>query len=261
MLPALMFLIAAAAAAADAVVYGPVLSSSASPLRDNVPLSAFLGGMALAFSRSFLLVLVPYFAVLSRAAKPERARRSGPRIGWGLPVAYLLAFALTFIVTISGVPRPIASPIYGSESVVDPAGGIVFFLAGVVTILGVGPGGAIDSSSPVWKRAVGVVCGGLFGVTTGALMYHELDPVYDSVFFSTANAVVASHAPATVALFTAGLGIVYVAAGVVAITTISRTRWGRGAFVSGRVLSGTATALIGVALLSGRFGVVRGLLV
>ncbi len=91
-------------------------------------------------------------------------------------------------------------------------------------------------------------------------MYHELDPAYDSVFFFTANAVAASHAPLTVAVFSTGLGLTYVVAGGAATTMASRARWARRILHGGRMLSGIATALIGVAVLTHRFGAIRAVL-
>lgn len=257
----LTIVIAVAVGTAAAVVYGPGPAPSASPLRDNVLLSAFIGGVALAFSRPFLLVSVPFLTVLFRATKTEPALRSGPGADWAPPITYITTFALTFVVTISGAPGAIATPIHRSDAILDPAGGVVFLVAGVVTVLGLGSQDAANSSAPTWRRGVHVGYGGVLGAMAGAVMYHELDPAYDSVFFATANAVAASHAPATVALFTLGLGITHLAAGMVAIGLIARTRRSRGALAGGRALSGAATALIGLALLSGRFGAIRGLLV
>ncbi len=261
MLLVLTTVIAGAVATAAAVVYGPSPAASASPLRDNVLLSAFVGGLALAFSRPFLLVSVPFLTVLFRAASAARVVGSGPRAEWAPPITYVTAFALTFVVTISGAPGAIATAIHRSESIVDPAGGVVFFIAGVVTVLGLGSRDPADSSAPTWRRGVDVGYGGALGAMAGAVMYHALDPAYDSVFFSTANAVAASHVPATVALFTFGLGITYLAAGMVVMGLIARTRRRRGALSGGRALSGAATALIGLALLTGRFDAIRGLLV
>lgn len=254
-------IVIAVAATAAAVVYSPGRAPSVSPLRDNVPLSAFVGGVALAFSRPFLLVSVPFLTVLFKAARTKRAARSGPGADWAPPITYVATFALAFVVTISGAPGAIAAPIHRSDAILDPAGGVVFLVAGVMTVLGLGSQDAANSSAPTWRRGVHVGYGGVLGAMAGAVMYHELDPAYDSVFFATANAVAASHAPATVALFTLGLGITHLAAGMVAIGLIARTRRSRGALAGGRALSGAATALIGLALLTGRFGAIRGLLV
>ena len=127
-----------------------------------------------------------------------------------------------------------------------------FAAAFVLTISGV----PAASATPTRHSIFAVALGG----STGALMYHELDPAYDSVFFATGNAVAASHAPATVVLFTTGLGVAYLAAGGAVRALVARQRWGRRGAVGGRALAGVATALLGLAILTGRFRVVRGLL-
>lgn len=137
--------------------------------------------------------------------------------------------------------------------IVDSAGGAVFIVWRLVSLLGLlSPGPATS----VWRRVTGAGSGGVLGATTGALIYHEVDPMYDSVFFSTANAVAASHAPLTVAVFTTGLGLIYLAVGGVAAETASPARLGRKALLKVRALCGVAAALIGLAILTQRFGAV-----
>jgi hypothetical protein len=241
-----MVTIAAAATVARAAVYG-----SGSSLGGYVLLSAFSGGVALAFSPPFLLVLVPYLAVLF--AEPKSAGSAAPK-------SYLAAFALAFVVAISGLPSAVATPIHRSESLVDLVGGAIFLVWGLLAALGFVPGGVVPPATPVWGRVAGAESAAALGASTGALMYHELDPVYDSVFFFTANAVAASHAPLTVAVFTTGLGLIYLAAGSTATAMTSRVGWGRRVLAWGRPLLGIATTLIGVAILTRRFGAVRTLL-
>lgn len=248
---ALMVIVAAAATVARVVVYGWEPVPTASSLEGYILLSAFAGGVALAFSRPFLLVLVPFLTVLFGDAKKD-----GPRAA----ICFLGAFALAFIVAISGVPRAIATLIYQSEWLVDPAGGVVFLVGGLLSAARLLPPSTTDPTSSVWAGIVGSGPAGVLGATTGGLMYHELDPAYDSVFFFTANAVAASHAPLTVAVFSAGLGLPYVVAGGAATTMASRARWARRILRGGRMLSGIATALIGVAVLTHRFGAIRALL-
>jgi len=248
---ALIVIIAAAAAIARLAVYGSESALSASPLRGYVLLSAFAGGVALAFSRPFLLVLVPFLTVLFGGPEKEGSRAA---------IYFLGAFALAFVVTISGVPRALATPIHQSEWLFDPAGGVVFLVWGFVSFRDLLLPGPVHPTQLIWGRVVSSGSAGLVGATTGVLMYHELDPTYDSVFFFTANAVAASHAPLTVAVFTTGLGLTYLAAGGAATAAASRARWGRRVLVGGRGLAAIATALIGLAILTRRFGAVRGLL-
>jgi cytochrome c biogenesis protein CcdA len=247
-----MAIIAAAAIGARAAVEGRETALSASPLRGRVLLSAFTGGVALALSRPFLSVLATYLVVLFGNLK-EEGLASRRRIDWGPPGCYLGAFALAFVVTISGFPSALATPIHRSEPLVDYAAGAVFVVWGLVSLLGLlSPGPATS----VWRRVTGAGSAGVLGATTGAFIYHEVDPTYDSVFFLTANAVAVSHAPLTVAVFTTGLGLIYLAVGVVAVETASLARLDRKALLKVRTLCGVAAALIGLAILTQRFGAV-----
>lgn len=241
-------------------VYGSGSSLSASPLRGYVLLSAFTGGVALAFSRPFLLVLVPYLTVLFGDLNRQKSGGSRRSIDWVPPACYLGAFALAFTLTISGFPRAIATLIHRSEWLVDPVGGLIVMGWGLLTIVGVLPPGPVRIPPPVWSPVVGAGSVGVLGATIGALVYHDLDPQYDSVFFFTANAVADSHAPFTVAVFTTGLGLTYLAAGGVAAALVFRSRWGRMALLVGRTVAGIATALIGLAAVTHRFGAIRGVL-
>ncbi|MGH7326697.1 MAG: hypothetical protein ACREJ9_18915 [Candidatus Rokuibacteriota bacterium] len=238
----LLALLAAAAVAGTAIVavYAPGM-----PLRGYVGLAALAGGAALAFTRPFLLVFVPYLAVLLEG-------RARDLIG---PALYLGAFALAFVVTISGAPAAVATPIHRSERLVDGAGGLIFLVAGAVASMG-----ARRARTLEWRPAGRWAFSTVLGATAGLLMYHELDPVYDSVFFATANAVPASHASPTVALFAVGLGAVYLIAGGATRRLVAPLRGGDTVLRAGRALSGLATALLGLAILTGRFYVVRTLL-
>jgi hypothetical protein len=256
-----MAAIAVAAAGARWAVYGLGSVQSGSPLQGYVLFSAFTGGVALAFSLPFLLVVVPCLTVLSLRRPTEVGSSAfGERVNWGPLEFYLAVFAPAFVVTISGFPTALATPIYRSEWLIDPTGGALFLFWGGGVVMGLLPGEPGRSPSPVWRRVVSQGPAGVLGASTGALMYHELDPAYDSVFFFTANAVAASHAPLTVAVFTIGLGLTYMAAGSVATAVASRARWGLMVLLVGRILSGIATVTIGLLVLTDRFGAIRGLL-
>lgn len=247
--PSRLLLLAAGAAAvvAAVAVYG---SRSGSPLEGSVLLAALAGGAALAFTRSFLLVSIPYAAVLFGGRTTE----------WAPSALYLAAFAVAFVVTISGVPAAIATPIHRSEWLVDPIGGVILVVAGLLALVDGAASAAAHRRESVARRVRHWIFAVALGGSTGALMYHELDPAYDSVFFATGNAVAASHAPATVVLFTTGLGVAYLAAGGAVRALVARQRWGHRVALGGRALAGIATALLGLAILTGRFRVVRGLL-
>lgn len=252
--------IAAAAAFACWAVYGLGSVQSGSPLQGYVLFSAFMGGVALAFSRPFLVVLVPYLTVLFGGLKKEGLAAYGPWISWGPLGWYLGAFALAFVVTISGVPKTVATPIYRSEWLIDPVGGLVFLTWGLLAVLGLLPPSPAHASSSAWRGVAGSGSAGVLGATAGILMYHEIDPTYDSVFFFTANAVAASHAPVTVAVFATGMGLVDLAAAGVITAMASRARRAHRILLGARTLSAVATALLGFAILTRKFGALRGLL-
>lgn len=247
----LALILGGAVAVARGVVYGSGSGPAASPLEGWVLLSAFTGGVALAFSGPFLLVLAPFLTVVSGEVY------RGVRVLAGIFVG---AFALAFLVTISGVPGVVARPIHESERLIDPLGGLLFLVGGLLSFAGVFPVGPVRSSPSPWRRALRSFSAAILGATAGTLMYHELDPADDSVFSATANAVAISHAPFTVAVFTAGLGLTYLAAGSLTTAWASRASWGERLVLGGRMLSGIVTALIGAALLANRFGAIRALL-
>lgn len=249
-------LVAAAALVAHGLVYRwePLLSGP--PLRGHVWLSGLLGGVGLAFSRPFLLVLVGFLTVLFHALRgspaPGRCRCCGALGG------YLGAFALAFVATISGTPAALAAAIYQSEWTIHRVSGVILLVWWPAWHLGRLP---VRSRASVWARVLEMGCASILGAAIGALLYHELDPVYDSVFFATSNAVAASHAPITTTLFAAGLGLTYLGVGgTVLAPMVAGTSWGRGLVLGGRTLTGLATALVGLAVLSDRFGTVRALL-
>ncbi len=240
-------LLATAAAAGTGIV---ALYAPGVPLQGYVGLAALAGGAALAFTRPLLLVLAPYLTVLLEGRGPELRG----------PVLYLVGFASAFIVTIGGMPKAIAAAIYGAERVVDVVGGLIFLLLGVLAVI---RAWRFDLSWPRGAKGRGILrwtSAAALGLTTGALMYHELDPTYDSVFFATANAKAASHAPITVALFTTALGSVYLVAGGAARALVAKTRAGDTILRAGQFAAALATALLGLALLTGRFSTVRWLL-
>lgn len=240
----LLLVVGAGAVVAAAAVYG---SGAGSPLEGSVPLAALAGGVALAFTRPFLLVSIPYVMVIF----------GGMTSKWAPSALYLAAFAVAFVVTISGVPAAVASPVHRSEWLVNPIGGLILVAAGVMALVGGSPRPPFHHRESGWRGVGRWMAPGVLGATVGALMYHERDPAYDSVFFATGNAVAASHAPVTVALFTTALGATYLIGGSAARALVERHRWGHRILMGGRTLAGAGTALLALAILTGRFSVVR----
>jgi hypothetical protein len=206
-------------------------ASEVNLLRGRVLVAAFLGGWALAFTRPvLLLVMIPFATVIWLRARGRRA--SSPQWPWLTPALFLGGFSLTFVVAISGAPDRLAQAIYRAHDFIALGVGGLLALWGALTAVRVPA--LIEARAEWWAAGLGVAAGLLF--------YDELDPSYDSVFFATGNAVAASHAPLTVAMFVMALSVLYLGAGAQA------ARWRR---PFGRTLAGAATALVGVAVAGG----------
>lgn len=228
--------VAVLAAGAYALVYIGGASEAAT-LRGRVLLAGFLGGWALAFTRPFFLLLVPFATVAWLRTRGSAA--PSPRWLCLAPALFLAGFSLTFVVTISGAPNLVARAIYRAHNLIEVAVGGLLFLWGALVAVRVP---RFVEARPEWWAA------GL-GVAVGVLFYHELDPSYDSVFFATGNAVASSHAPLTVAAFSTALSVLYFAAASQAARWCPR---------AARTLVGAATAVVGAAVAGGWFEVVRG---
>lgn len=221
--------LAVLAAAAYGLVYAGGVPE-ASVLRDRVLGAAFLGGWALAFTRPLLLLMIPFATFVW--LRPRGRAAPLRRWPWLPPALFLAGFSLAFVVAISGAPDPVAQAIYRAHKLIEvPVGGLLILWGTVV---------AVRVPALVEARSGWLATG--LGVATGLLLYHELDPSYDSVFFATGNAVASSHAPLTVTAFSTGLSLVYFAAAAQA------TRWN---LPAGRTLAGVGTALVGVAVAGG----------
>jgi hypothetical protein len=250
--------VAAGVVLAAVAVYGWRGAPTAAPLRGQVLVSALAGGVALAFSRPFLLVLVPYLTVLLLHLKKEPAAAGGG--DWRFPAIYVGGFGLAFVPTISGMPEFVATAIHRSDRIVDAVSGTVLSVWGLVTFAGLLPPRSFLSVPTAWKRAVLPVAGGAVGAAAGLVAYHALDPAYDSVFFATGNVVAASHAWPTVAVFAGALGLTYLAASRGA-AAIAGLKGPAPAILSGiHTLSAILTVWIGLAALTGRLEAIRGLL-
>jgi hypothetical protein len=240
--PGLWWLLGVAALAAGSywLVYG-VGGPSAALLPGRVLLAAFFGGWALAFTRPLLLVLVPLATLVWLPVSDAPGIRPAP-LRWSAAAPFLGGFALTFVVTISGVPDSIVRRIYGAHGTIETiVGGLLLAWGALV---------AVHVPRFVTRRSAW--CAAALGIATGLLLYHELDPAYDSIFFATGNGVAASHAPLTVAVFTLGLASLQLVVAAVV---------GRWRVPVGRVLAGVATAAFGVATVGGWLEPVRMILV
>jgi cytochrome c biogenesis protein CcdA len=168
------------------------------------PLYALVGGAALAFSISTLPLLVFYLTVLFGAEKvlSEHERGYGSVL---LPaVLFLIAFVSAFVITISGLPPLVAKTIYREKGIIDVIGGFLVALSGAKVFI-------------ERLRSTAVSIGGkevlieppILGFIAGLLLFHHLDPYYDSVFFSTGRAGAFSHHPLSVGSFGLGISAMY----------------------------------------------------
>ena len=160
---------------------------------------------------------------------------------------------------ISGVPAALAEPVYGAHHIIDLAGGFAPLVYGAVALA---PGvwsprrPARLPRRPRWVGPAGVA---LLGSASGLLLAHELDPLYDSVFFLTGNAVAASHAPLTAAMFMLGLGLVVLSMAALVLTLAGHRVVGGWIPCGLRIAGGVVTAIVGAAFLSGQFAAIRSL--
>lgn len=173
-------------------------------------LYALVGGVALAFSSSTLPLLVLYLTVLFTAetasSEPERGH------GSMLPATlFLMAFVTAFVITISGIPSFVANPIYKGKQIINIAGGVLIVLYGLKAFGKSGIMKSVGFLSGPSKKVSPMVEALVVGFIGGLLLFHHLDPFYDSVFFLTGRAGPLSHHPLSVGSFGLGLGAMYVA--------------------------------------------------
>jgi hypothetical protein len=178
------------------------------------PWYGFLGGIA----ASGMAITAPILA--GALATCLGARTASSRNGNGPPlrsilvpaVTFGIGFAVAFSTPISGTPAAYAAFVSAGRRVVDIAGGIL--------LVGLGAW-ALAAGRLAWRRRVAgrprwphglspTVAAAAGGAVMGLLLFHDLDPTYDSVFFSTGLAVAESHWPRAAYAFSLGLAIIYV---------------------------------------------------
>jgi hypothetical protein len=249
-LTVLSLLILMFAANAWWLLFGPGPTESPSPLAGKVLLAALVGGAGVAISLGAVLILAPLVAVVAGSMR-RQAGPFGTLRPWAAVVrggSFLVGFASAFVIVISGTPASLASLVYGANRVIDPAGGAILLLYGMAVAArpAVSPGTA--PGRPGWSRwvAPGTAC--LLGLATA----HELDPLYDAVFFLTGNAGPRSHAPLTVAVFTVALSLVALSLSALILLLADRLVMGARILGASGVAGGFVTAFVGAALLLGQ---------
>jgi cytochrome c biogenesis protein CcdA len=236
------------------LLFGPGPTVSPSPLAGKVLLAALVGGAGVAISLGAVLILAPLVAVVAGSMR-RQAGPFGTLRPWAAVVrggSFLVGFASAFVIVISGTPASLASLVYGANLVIDPAGGAILLLYGMAVAArpAVSPGTA--PGRPGWSRwvAPGTAC--LLGLATALILAHELDPLYDAVFFLTGNAGPRSHAPLTVAVFTVGLSLVALSLSALILSLADRLVMGARILGAFGVAGGFVTAFVGAALLLGQ---------
>lgn len=252
------FLVVAFVANAWWLVFGAATPAT-SPLAGQVLLAGLLGGTAMAFTRGALLILTPLTAVVADSVTASDGASAALRLRVARAVCFMAGFAVAFCVAISGAPVPVAGLVYRHHRIADVIGGVALLIYGLV--VAARPGSStMETVRPRGRFWVGTGAAGLLGLATGLVLAHDLDPLYDSVFFLTGNARAASHAPLTVALFTLGLSLVALTGTIGAVAMASRLVVGDRILAGLRIGGGFLTALLGSVVLLDRFSAIRALL-
>lgn len=175
------------------------------------PLYALVGGVALAFSVPTLPLLVLYLSIFFASERASLEPNTSHRPGLLAAVLFLFGFCVAFIITISGVPSSVAKQIYEQKWIVNLVGGFLVAIYGVKVFI---ESGLIENLRfiRVPKGGIGIlIAPPILGFVAGLLLFHHLDPPYDSVFFLTGRAGAFSHHPLSVGSFGLGLSVMYFA--------------------------------------------------
>lgn len=177
------------------------------------PLYALVGGVALALSVPTLPLVVLYLTVLFASARAPAELDTGPKVAL-LPTAlFLVGFVSAFIITIGGVPSVISGAIYKGKVVVNAIGAVLIALYGLKVFKESGLVGSEALPFGLSRKAGPETEALILGFFAGLLLFHHLDPPYDSVFFLTGRGNPLSHHPVSVISFGLGLSAMYVALG------------------------------------------------
>jgi len=241
------------------LVFGAAVTPTTGPLAGEVLLAAVLGGTAVVFTRGILLVLIPLTVVVADSVRAPAEVSGALRLRATRGVGFMAGFAVAFWVVISGTPDAVAGLVSQNQRTTDVVGGAALLVYGLVVAArpGSSPRDAVRRRRRLW---VGPAAAGLLGLATGLVLAHDLDPVYDSVFFLTGNAVAASHAPLTVAVFTLGLGLAVLTGTMGAIAMASHLVVGDRILAGLKIGGGFLTALLGSVVLLDRVSVIQALL-
>ena len=249
------FLILILAATAWWLVFGSGTGPADSVLAGKVLLAGIVGGAAVALSRGALLVLAPLTAVVAGSVRGHVGGSEAFRLRAARGAGFMAGFAAAFVVAISGAPGAVADVVSRSDRVIDPVAGAVLLVYGIGAVLR--PAQRFRNTGGPRRRWIAPARCGVLGFVAGLLLAHELDPLYDSVFFLTGNGVAASHAPLTVAAFALGLSLVVLSLTGLALMPAGHPVVGR--WISGGlgVAGGLVTVMVGAAAVAGRSSPIR----
>ena len=216
------------------------------------PIYALVRGVALAFSAPTVPLLIVYLAVLFTARKAAFKSDRGER-GTLLPAGlFLIAFVIVFVITISGKPSLVANAVYRGRWIINLIGGLFIAFYGLKA--------SAESGLLRGLRFVPVSRGKgrllleplVLGFMAGLLLFHLLDPYYDSVFFLTGRAGAFSHHALSVSSFGLGLGALYVALAYILGLLIVPKRADKSiAWING--ILGVLTLVLGLSFATGTF--------
>lgn len=255
-------LVIAAAGGATGLLQWLLLSEGLAALSAFPPFGegivGLVGGVAFAFSGPMLPLLVLFLAAPDAYASPMVRQGVFPgslpmigRAGW-LP--FFSGFGLAFVIAMSGVPEGYARLIYPAKRGIDfVAGGALlgYGLWLVETLNGLT--GLIRPTRGVSRRFTPWAVTFLLGLSGGLLLYHHLDPTYDSVFFSSQIIRQSSHGVLAATSFVMGVGGAFLALAV-PLAGVSQAARGmdRGLRAIG-TMAGVLTVILGGFFLTGRY--------
>ena len=217
------------------------------------PIYALVGGAALAFSAPTVPLLIVYLAVLFTARKVGSKSERDERVTLLPAGLFLLAFVIAFVITISGMPSLIANSVYRGKWIINIIGGLFVAFYGLKAFA---ESGLVKSLllAPVLKgRGEGLLLWpSVLGLVTGLLVFHHLDPYYDSVFFFTRRAGAFSHHPLSVGSFGLGLSAMYLGVAYGFSLMAASTRLAK---ASGwiKLIFGLLTLILGFSFATGTF--------
>lgn len=178
------------------------------------PWYAFLGGIAVSGMSITVPILSAALATTLWAPAASWRRGNGPTLRSTLvrAVTFGVGFAVAFSTPVSGTPAAYAALISAGGRGLDVAGGVLLAGLGIWSLAPAGlprrqgAGGRVMWPAGLNPASVSALAGALMGL----LLFHKLDPMYDSVFFSIGLVAAESHWPRAAYAFSLGLASGYV---------------------------------------------------